>query len=439
MKPRLTRLAVLLLCLLLAAALAACDEQEEEDVFRTAWREAAGLDQPRAGTSRSAPDAAEQDGQYGETQSAEEQDAALPKYLPETSPEQTLPDGADGWSESELRALLSEMTREQKVGQLFFMFCKAGDMEELIARYQPGGVLLFTRDYQDADGAWLSREEMTRKLSSMQKAARENGGVGLFIGSDEEGGTVTRASRNPNLFPERSASPQALLKRGGLNAILTDAAEKSYLLQSYGINVNFAPVCDVSVNPEDWIYPRTLGRNAEETAQYTAAVVMAMRDSGVEAVLKHFPGYGSTGDTHSGAAVDDRPLERFRQSDFLPFKAGVAAGAAFVLVSHNLVYSMDASLPASLSPAVHDILRNELDFTGVILTDDLAMGALGNYSAEDAALLAIRAGNDMLLTSGMEAQRLAVLEALDSGALDESLVDEACLRVLRVKAGMNLL
>lgn len=180
--------------------------------------------------------------------------------------------------------------------------------------------------------------------------------------------------------------------------VVSDTIEKAALLQSLGVNVNLAPVCDVSNNPSDYIYPRTFGKDAKQTAAYVKTVVETMNGRKLGAVLKHFPGYGSNVDTHTGIATDTRPYTSFETADFLPFQAGIAAGAGGVLVSHNIVTCMDETLPASLSPAVHRVLRDTLGFNGVIMTDDLMMEAIKQYTgAQKAAVLAVRAGNDMVL------------------------------------------
>lgn len=371
------------------------------------------------------------------------EEEAEPRYLPDVAPEPEV-SPEEQWEQEQaalaaqreeaLRAYLDDMTLEEKVGQLFFVRCPETDAAEKIAKYHLGGVLLFGRDFKDASDNWLTKDAVIDKLKSYQAAAE----VRLFIGSDEEGGTVTRASRNPNLFPEKSKSPQELYAVGGLGAILNDTAEKSYLLRELGINVNFAPVCDVSTDPNDFIYERSYGKNAAETMAYVTGVELVMGDSGMGSVLKHFPGYGNNEDTHTGVAIDERPIETFRNSDFLPFLAGIQANEKiqpFVLVSHNIVKCMDADLPASLSPAVHQILRDELRFDGVILTDDLAMGAVQAYARDgSAAVLALKAGNDMIVTSDFEPQIAQVLDAVKNGALDESVIDGACFRVLRAKA-----
>lgn len=331
--------------------------------------------------------------------------------------------------EKRLQALLDSMTLEEKVGQLFFVRCPETNAVEDISTYHLGGYLLFGRDFKDGDN-WLTKEQFLEKIQSYQDVAE----IPLFIGSDEEGGTVTRASRNPNLFSETFKSPQAIYSTGCMEALAQDALDKSLALRALGINVNFAPVCDVSTDPNDFIYDRTLGQDAETTADYITRTVLTMGDAGEMAVLKHFPGYGNNADTHTGIAVDERPMETFENSDLLPFKTGIEADAPFVLVSHNIVNCMDPDLPASLSSAVHKVLRDTCGFDGIAITDDLAMDAVKAYAKDGAvAVMALQAGNDMVITTDYRTQIPAVIEAVKSGTLEESVIDNACLRVLKCK------
>lgn len=331
--------------------------------------------------------------------------------------------------EKRLQTLLDSMTLEEKVGQLFFVRCPETNAVEDISTYHLGGYLLFSRDFKDGDN-WLTKEQFLEKIQSYQDVAE----IPFFIGSDEEGGTVTRASRNPHLFSETFKSPQKLNYIGGIEEILRDTDTRSRELRALGINVNFAPVCDVSTDPKDFIYDRTLGQDANMTADYVRLVVPAMTEGGTLPVLKHFPGYGNNVDTHTGIAVDLRPMETFENSDLLPFQAGIDAGAPFVLVSHNIVTCMDADLPASLSPAVHKVLREACGFEGIAITDDLAMDAVQAYAKNGAvAVMALQAGNDMIITTDYRTQIPAVIAAVQDGTLDESVIDNACLRVLRCK------
>ena len=333
-------------------------------------------------------------------------------------------------------ALLSSMTLEEKVGQMFFVRCLDVQAAEKVSEYHLGGYLLFGRDFQTTTGDWLTAEAFTANVASYQAAAD----IPLLIGVDEEGGTVARATRNPNLFAAKRQSPQTIYAQGGMEAILTDTRQVNQGLLSYGINVNFAPVADVSTNSSDFIYDRTFGQDAAATAEYISQVAAEMDTVGIGSVLKHFPGYGSNSDTHTGVAVDERPYEQFVQEDFLPFQAGIDAGADCVLVSHNIVTAMDGDLPASLSPEVHRILREELGFTGVVLTDDLAMDAVESYAEDGSvAVLAVLAGNDMIVTTDFETQIPLVIAAVEDGTIDQATIDQAVSRVLGWKYDLGLL
>ena len=208
--------------------------------------------------------------------------------------------------------------------------------------------------------------------------------------------------------------------------------------------MNFAPVADLSTDPKDFIYDRALGLGAEETSQYVAAVVAQMEEDGMGGVLKHFPGYGPSGDTHTGSGLDTRPLETFRAADFLPFQAGIEAsgGKTAVLVAHNIIQSVDPDRPASLSPAVYQLLREEIGFDGPALTDDLVMVAITQYAEATGncpAVLAIAAGADMVITTDFQTQIPQVLAALEDGSLSRKRVGEAAGRVLGWKYDLGLL
>lgn len=347
---------------------------------------------------------------------------------PEKTPEQL--------AEQRLNERIEGMTLEEKVGQLFFVRCPETDVAEDVKTYHLGGLLLFGRDYKDADGNWLSADDFTAKLASYQAAAD----LPLFIGSDEEGGTVTRASRNPNLFSSPLKSPQELYAAAGMDGLLEETLRYNERLKALGINVNFAPVCDVSTDKNDFIYARSFGKDAQTTADYITRVVPVYEQAGVACVLKHFPGYGNNADTHTGIAVDERSYETFETSDFLPFSAGIAAGAPFVLVSHNIVNCMDDTLPASLSPKVHEILRGTLGFDGLIVTDDLAMDAVRSYAQDGSvAVLALQAGNDMIVTTDYQEQIPQVIAAVQAGEIDEREIDAHVYRVLYEKQTLGLI
>ena len=361
-------------------------------------------------------------------QTAEPSPAPAPPTAYEPSPAPVPEPPADP-----LEKFLDSMTLAEKVGQLFFVRCPAENAAEDVSAYHLGGYILFGRDTKDK-----TANELIQAIQSYQDAAA----VPLLIGVDEEGGTVVRVSSNPHLRSEKFASPQRLYSLGGMERIVADAREKDVLLDALGFNVNLAPVVDVSSNPNDFIYPRAFGQDAPATADYVSAVTAQMTADGMGSVLKHFPGYGNNEDTHTGIAVDERPYEDFVNSDFLPFSAGFKSGGAMtaVLVSHNIVECMDGELPASLSPNVHRILREELGFDGVVMTDDLAMEAVSAYAGDGAvAVMALEAGNDLVLTTDYRTQIPKVIGAVENGDLDASVIDTACLRVLRWKQALGLL
>ena len=356
-----------------------------------------------------------------------------PTVAPTPAPPEQTPEEL---AEQRLNERIANMTLEEKVGQLFFVRCPETGAAEDVKNYHLGGLLLFGRDYKNAGGEWLTQDDFTAAVQSYQAAAD----IPLFIGSDEEGGTVTRASKNPNLFSAPLPSPQELYTAEGMDGLLSTTRTYNEQLKALGINVNFAPVCDVSTDKNDFIYARSFGKDAQTTADYIAKAVTEYEAAGVACVLKHFPGYGNNVDTHTGIAVDERSYETFETADLLPFSAGIAAGAPFVLVSHNIVNCMDASLPASLSPKVHEILRGTLGFDGLIVTDDLAMDAVKSYAQDGSvAVLALQAGNDMIVTTDYRTQIPQVIAAVQSGEIDEREIDAHVYRVLHEKQAIGLI
>ena len=361
-----------------------------------------------------------------------------PAAAPEAPPEPE-PKTREELEEEALQALLEGMSLEEKTGQLFFVKVPAENAVEDIMTYRLGGYLLFGRDTQGK-----TANELIQTIASYQAAAEK---IPLLIGVDEEGGSVVRVSSNPHIRSEKFSGPQRLLKRadGELTAVKEQTREKSILLKSLGFNVNLNPVADVSTNPSDFIYDRTTGGDESAAAAYVWAVLEVQFRCGLGSVMKHFPGYGNNRDTHNGIAVDERPMDTFWNQDFVPFQSGIDFGKRHplgpaVLVSHNIVNCMDPDLPASLSPEVHRILREDLGFDGVVMTDDLAMGAVSQYAAEgNAAVMAIQAGNDLVVTTDYRTQIPRVIQAVKDGELLEKTLDAACLRVLRWKLELGLL
>lgn len=339
--------------------------------------------------------------------------------LPETEP----PDP--------IRLMLNGMSLEERVGQLFLARCDDNYALEHLETYHLGGFVLFGRDFQDQ-----TPDSFREKIGGYQAAAK----LPLLIAVDEEGGTVTRVSSNPAFRAKKFPAPRSLYERSGMEAVLVCEKEKCQLLSSVGINVNLAPVCDITTERGSFMYHRSLGQSPEITGEYIRDTVLEMNSNRIGSCLKHFPGYGNNPDTHTGIAVDHRSLEELEQKDLLPFAAGIAAGADAILVSHTIVEALDDALPASLSPAVHRYLREEMGFAGVIVTDDLVMQAITDtYGAGEAAVLAVLAGNDLLCSTEYITQYEAVLAAVLEGRIDIDTLNDAVRHVLQWKMDLGLI
>ena len=322
---------------------------------------------------------------------------------------------------------LAAMTLEEKVGQLFWARVPSDHQIEDLQSYHLSGYILFGRDFEGR-----SIEDIKALTKGYQAAAK----IPLLIGSDEEGGTVTRIS---SMLETPFQSPMTLYHQGGVEAVLSDTKQKAELLKSVGINAGLFPVADLAREQSAFIYDRTIGQDAQTTASYVQQVVEELKKSKVGSTLKHFPGYGDNGDSHTAIIQDNRSLDELRQADFLPFQAGIDAGADSVLVSHNILSKID-TVPSSISPKITDFLRKELHFKGVIMTDDFDMAGIADFVSQDeAAFQVIVAGNDLILGSSYQTQIPYLLKKISSGELIEERIDESVRRILTWKYDLELL
>lgn len=344
------------------------------------------------------------------------------------------PGGPIVMSADEARAeeILAEMTLEEKVGQMFMgCFYSYTPSAKTVDKYDLGGVLLFKPSFKTT-----SKDRMIDKLTAIDEGCD----IAPIVAVDEEGGEVVRVSASKYYRSAPFKSPRKLFAAGGMDAVITDTHEKNLLLKEIGIDMNLAPVCDIAVNKDDFMYDRSLGQDEEVTSVFAAKTVEACKEDGIACSLKHFPGYGNAVDTHVGKAVDKRSLEQIKSRDLMPFKAGIDAGVDAILVSHNTVTSIDSKFPASLSPAVNDLLRNELGFEGIIITDDLIMGAVADYRSESAiAVAAVKAGNDLLCTGDYAKQIKAILTAVRDGEIEEERIDSSVKRILMLKLELGVI
>ena len=324
--------------------------------------------------------------------------------------------------------ILSGMTLEEKVGQMFL--ARMPDSAAYYAEtYQLGGYVLF-----DVDFNGYSQEEVIERIDSCQAVSK----IPMIMSVDEEGGTVTRVS---DYFRDsRFMSPRDVYAEGGWSGIVSDTIEKCELLKELHLNMNLAPVCDLADDYGDFMYDRSFSGDAQEAANFIGWTISTMNQQGIGSSLKHFPGYGNNVDTHTGMAIDYREAQEYYDYDLVPFVEGIEMGASSVMVSHNIVTCFDDYYPASLSPEIHRILREDLGFEGVIITDDLVMGAIQDFCGEvSSAVYAVEAGNDMLISTNFESQFESIMAAIDEGRITEERINESVRRILTMKINMGLM
>jgi len=342
--------------------------------------------------------------------------------------------------------ILASMTLEEKVWQLFMVTPEqltgvgcatvAGNMTESALRSFPvGGIIYFAQN--------LENVEQTRALlSGTQDFSKEISGIGLFLAVDEEGGTVARAAKSLGTTKFQNmayygAKNDAQEAYGIGKTIGTD-------IGSLGFNVDFAPVADVDLCDGNELGDRIFSDDPQVVANMVSGVVKGLQDAGVSATLKHFPGLGAEdGNSHDDdKVIIDRSPEQLREAEFIPFSAGIDAGADFVMVGHQIMIFDEKSLPSDLSyTIVTEYLRQELGFDGIAITDSHIMNTIsGTYSSAEAAILAIEAGMDMILMPQNASDAVAgVCSAVESGRLTESRIDESVARILREKEEKGLL
>lgn len=333
---------------------------------------------------------------------------------------------------------IDSMTLEQKVAQLFIV--STGSLYDLddgngdpLARYQVGGILL--------NGSDLDDPEQTRTmLADFQERSLANSGLPLFLCVDEEGGTVVRVSDNPAFGVDNVGDMAAIGATGDAQAAGDAARYIGTYLADLGFNVDFAPVADLA-GGDDFMALRSFGTDADLVAGMVTAQVQAFRDAGVLCSVKHFPGIGGIKeDSHDESIFNHQSMDELHAGALVPFKAGIEAGAPFVMIGHlSTPEATGDDMPASLSSAwMVDVLRDELGFEGVAITDSLGMGAVeSRCSQAELGALCLKAGADVLLNpEEFPAMYQGVLDAVARGELSEDRIDEALGRVLLAKAAL---
>ena len=323
----------------------------------------------------------------------------------------------------EAEEILKNMSIFEKIGQMFIGRYDKDTAIQQIELYHIGGFCLFA---QNLEGHTV--DQLNEELANVQNKSK----FLLTYSIDEEGGIVNRASLyfRDEPFP----SPRESYLKGGIDEILKIEKEKRELLSSLSFNLNFAPVADVSQNESDYIYKRTLGENATTTSEYINSEVDDYVKDNFSCCLKHFPGYANNRNTHDDVAHDYRPIDYIRENDLIPFKNAVQHDVPWIMVSHNIYHSIDEEYPASISAKVHDLLRNECGFSGIAVTDSLSMGAIEKYAVNaSAGALAVKAGNDIILTSTLEKHINQVIKAYEEKEIDEEIIHMHAKRVIAWK------
>ena len=328
--------------------------------------------------------------------------------------------------------ILSKMSMREKVGQLFFPRYNKLTVEKELIEKNPGGYILFANNLENH-----TLEEIINELKLVQEKSK----IKLGLGVDEEGGKVNRVSL---YFREKPfPSPQNLYNEGGIEKILLIEKEKRDLLRKIGFNFNLAPVADISTNKSDYIYERSLGRNENETSDYIRREIEeSNKDNKFTQCLKHFPGYGNNTDTHSGLAIDNRKYEIFENNDFLPFISGIQSNVNMILISHNIVNSIDNEFPASCSLKMVNLLKNTLNFSGLIVTDSMSMGAIAQWekiNKVSAVVLSVTAGVNVIITSDFEKHYNEVLKAVLNKDIHIQVINNAVLKIIAWKLFVGII
>ena len=327
--------------------------------------------------------------------------------------------------EKRAEEILETMTLSEKVSQMLFVTLPE-DAKTVQKKKQYGGYVLFADSFKNSN-----KDKIKNRIKGFQKVSKIN----MFIAVDEEGGSVVRVSKYKQFRKTPYKSPRAVYKSGGWDAVTSDAKSKSKFLKSLGINTNYAPVADVAYKKSNFIYNRSFSTNAKSTSKFVRLTVKAMNEKNCVSTLKHFPGYGNNGDTHTSVIVDKRSKKTFETRDLKPFAAGIKANAPMIMVSHNVVNCFDKKNTASMSKKVHNYLREDMGFDGIIITDGLAMeGVKKKYGSNaEIAVKAVKAGNDMLCTPYGKTSLSAIKKAVKSGEIKEKRIDESVKRILLVK------
>ncbi len=334
--------------------------------------------------------------------------------------------------------ILETMTLEEKIGQMFLVCtddldynaetAMTDEMENNLKTYKPGGIIMFSFNIEN-------RNQITTFIQSLQDSSE----LPLFIAVDEEGGNVARIANTDGIGTTKFPAMAEIGATGNTKKAYEVGSTIGSEISELGFNLDFAPVADItSEESNSEIGSRSFGTDKDVVGDMAAAVVKGLQANNVSATLKHFPGQGDLEeDTHAGYANLGKTIDELRETEFKPFQKGIKAGADFVMISHASVKNItENDVPSSLSSLiVSDILKDELQFEGVTITDALNMKSITKfYDADEAAIAAVNAGEDIILMSeDYEMAYEGVLNAAEDGDIKKSTINSAVKRILMVK------
>nr|WP_252198466.1 glycoside hydrolase family 3 protein [Clostridium sp. MCC353] len=341
--------------------------------------------------------------------------------------------------------IINSMNLEEKIAQMFIItpealtgFEQVTDAGEAtrngLVHYPVGGLVYFKPNIQNP-------QQVKEMIASTKEFADSAVKLPILIAVDEEGGTVARLAGNPQFSVEKFPDMSVIGASGDLDKAYEVGQTIGGYLKEYGFNMNFAPDADVLTNPGNTVVAmRSFGSDPGLVSAMAGQVAEGLKDQGIIPVYKHFPGHGSTkGDTHEGFAYTDRTLDELRKSELVPFAQAVNDGRPCIMAAHIAAVAVDGNKPASLSKTlITDVLREEMGFTGVVITDALNMGAIQSlYSSGDAAILAVEAGADILLMpADFKEAYEALVNAVKEGRISEERIIISLKRIAAMKAGL---
>lgn len=367
-------------------------------------------------------------------QQAEEQ---LEEEEPQDEPEEEEVSLLNPLLEDFITSHLEDMTIEDKVAGLFMVtpegltgvrtaVAAGATTQTALANYPVGGIIYFSNNI-------TSENQIKAMISNTISYSK----YPLFIGVDEEGGTVSRLA-NANLGLEKTETMETIGQSGDLTLAQTAGTNIGQYLVEYGFNVNFAPVADVTTVEGNPLGDRSFGSDALLVAEMVTSYIEGLQSTGVSGTVKHFPGHGNTTqDSHNEVAITEKTLDELKDLEFIPFVSAIESGVNMVMVGHISAPSIIGdNTPSSLSSMmINEVLRNQLGYDGIVVTDALNMTAItSQYDSVEAVILALQAGVDILLMpEDFELSYNGVLEAVTSGKITEERIEESLRRIYRVK------